>query len=162
VRASGAGAARWDRPEAAPGVGEALPGRRVGSLLRPVAQGGRLRSEPHRRVARDPLRSLVEPGGREPGQRPGVPYRADEERSGSQVRVPGDRRGEDRRADRIEAAALDGAAGRRRRAESDGVAGRGAAQARGTRSQRRDEGVTPMWYEWRAYVPATQRRRQGE
>ncbi len=42
-----------------------------------------------------------------------------QERAGAQVRLPRHGRGEDRPADRIEAAALDGLAGRRRRAAAD-------------------------------------------
>ena len=54
----------------------------------------------------DPLRPLVEPGGREPGHRPGLPHRPEEERARPQVRLPRHGRGEDRRADRVQAAAL--------------------------------------------------------
>ena len=63
----------------------------------------------------DPLRPLVEPGGREPGDRPRVPHRPDQERAGAQVRLPRHRRGEDRPADRVEAAARRGSARRRGR-----------------------------------------------
>ena len=93
VRSSRARAARRDRGEEAQGTGEALSGRRVGPVLRAVAQGGRLGAQPHRRLARGALRSLVESGGREPGHRSGVPDRADPERLGPQVRVQRDRRG---------------------------------------------------------------------
>ena len=41
-----------------------------------VAQGGRVRAEPHKGDARHPLRPLVEPGDREPGHRPRAPHRA--------------------------------------------------------------------------------------
>ncbi len=57
--------------------GAAVPGGRARAVLRAVAQGRRHRAQPDRRVARDPLRPLVEPGGRGPGDRPGVPHRPD-------------------------------------------------------------------------------------
>ena len=52
-------------------------GRRRAADLHPVAQGGRHRAEPDGRQPRLPLRSLVEPGGREPGDRPRLPDRPD-------------------------------------------------------------------------------------
>jgi len=55
-----------------------------------------LEAQLDRRLARGALRPLVEPGGREPGHRPGVPHRPDEERSGPQIRLQGNRRREDR------------------------------------------------------------------
>ena len=75
-------------------------------------KAGGVGAQPHRRLARHPLRPLVEPGGREPGHRPRVPHRPDEERAGAQVRLPRHRRGEDRRADRVEEAALAGSCSR--------------------------------------------------
>ena len=71
--------------------------------------------EPDRRLARHPFRSLVEPGGREPGDRPGVPHRPDQQRPGAQVRLPRHHRGTDRPADRRETPTVGGPAGRRRR-----------------------------------------------
>ena len=51
-----------------------------------------------RRLARGALRSLVEPGGGEPGDRPRLPHRPEAQRAGAQVRLPRHGRGEDRRA----------------------------------------------------------------
>ena len=129
-------AARRDRGEEAPGAGAAISGRRNRPVLRALAQGRRLRPEPHGGVARDPLRPLVEPGGREPGHGPRLPHRPDQERAGAQIRVPRDGRGEDRPADRIEAAAVAGSAGGRRRSAADRDDERRAAEARGARSPR--------------------------
>ena len=92
----------------------ALPGATSGvAVLRPLAQGGRHRPQPDRRVARHPLRPLVEPRRREPGHRPRLPHRPEAQRAGPQVRLPRDGRGADRRADRVEA--RPGARARRRR-----------------------------------------------
>ena len=63
----------------------ALPGRRRAVGVRALAEGGRHRPEPDRRQPRDPLRPLVEPGGRGPGDRPRVPDRPAEERAGAQA-----------------------------------------------------------------------------
>src|SRR5206468_4190825 len=58
------------------------------------------RAEPDLGGARAPLRPLVEPRHREPGDRPRVPDRAEEECARPQVRLSGDGGGEDRRDDR--------------------------------------------------------------
>ena len=51
-----------------------------------------------------PLRPLVEPGRREPGDRPRLPHRPDAERAGAQVRLRRHAGREDRRDDRAQAA----------------------------------------------------------
>ena len=76
----------------------AVPGGRARAVLRHLAQGRRRRTQPHRRLARRAFRPLVESGRRESGDRPCVSHRPDEERAGAQVRLPRDRRGEDRSA----------------------------------------------------------------
>ena len=48
-----------------------IPKRSRPAVLRHLAQGRRQRAELDRRLARDPLRSLVEPGRRKPSHRPG-------------------------------------------------------------------------------------------
>ena len=101
-----------------------------------LAQSGRLRPEPHRRIARGPFRSLVESGGGESGHRPRLPHRADEERARAQVLVSRNRGGEDRSAHRREAAAVAGSAGRRRRSAADRDERRRAAEARCARPSR--------------------------
>ena len=54
-----------------------LQQRRVGAGVPDLAQGGRHRPQPHRRRHRHPLRPVVEPGGRRPGDRPRAPHRPD-------------------------------------------------------------------------------------
>ena len=81
-RAVRAGAARRDRSRGAPRPRDPVPERRRATILHPVAQGGRHRAESHRRVARRPLRPLVEPGGRESGHRPRFSHRPAPQRSG--------------------------------------------------------------------------------
>ena len=71
-------------------AGAAVPGGRARTLLRPLAQGRRRWAQPHRRLARRALRSLVEPGRRESSHRPRVPHRPNQERAGAQVRLPRD------------------------------------------------------------------------
>ena len=100
--------------QAPQGHRRSVPARRRAALLRPLAQGGRDRPEPDRRLARHPFRSLVEPGGREPGDGPGVPHRPAAERAGPQVRLPRHDRGTHRRPDRREAPTGGGPARRRR------------------------------------------------
>ena len=56
-------------------TGRELSARGRAAVLRPLAQGRRHGPEPDRRLARHPLRPLVEPGRREPGHRPGLPHR---------------------------------------------------------------------------------------
>ena len=81
--------------------------------LHPLAASRRRRPEPDQGEPRLPLRSLVEPGRRGPGDRPGVPDRPAEERLRPQVRLARHHGREDRRHDRGEEAAL--LAGRRHR-----------------------------------------------
>ena len=73
--------------------------------LHPVAQGGRNRAQPDGGEPRVSFRSLVEPGGGKPGDRPRLPDRPDAARAGSQVRLRRNARREDRRDDRAEARA---------------------------------------------------------
>ena len=73
--------------------------------LRAVAEGGRHRPQPDRRQPRHPLRPLVEPGGRGPGDRPRVPHRPAPRRAGAQARLRRHGRGADRPDDRGEARA---------------------------------------------------------
>ena len=100
VRSRGTGPPRRNRRPEAAGPRRAVPARGRTALLRPVTQSGWDRPEPHRRVARHPLRPLVEPSYREPGDRPRVSNRPEAERPGSQVHLPGDGRGAYRRHDR--------------------------------------------------------------
>ena len=74
-----------DRRQAAPRPGGSIPGRRWAAILHPVAQGGRRRIESDGRVTCDPLRSLVESGGREPGDRPRLSHWPATQRAGAQV-----------------------------------------------------------------------------
>jgi len=84
-----------------------LPGRR-GADLPDQPEGRRRRPQPDRRRHRDPLRPVVEPGGREPGHRPRPPPRPGQ----AGVRLQADRarqhRGKDPRP-----AGTQGRAGRR-------------------------------------------------
>ena len=80
-------------------------------------QGGRHRPQPHRREPRLPLRPLVEPGRRGPGDRPRLPHRPEARRAGPQARLRRHGRGEDRPAARAEARPR--REGRRRRRELD-------------------------------------------
>jgi non-specific serine/threonine protein kinase len=75
--------------EEAQGPGAPFSGRRSRAVLRALAQGWRDGPEPDRRIARRAFRSLVEPGGGEPGHGPRLPHRPDEECPGAQVRMPG-------------------------------------------------------------------------
>jgi hypothetical protein len=60
----------------------AVRGRKA-LVLRAVAEGRRHRPDADRRLACRAFRSLVEPGGRGAGDRPGVPDRPEEERAGA-------------------------------------------------------------------------------
>ena len=99
VRAAGAGAARRDRGQEA---GETWcstfqEDENVPFFVLSLKAGGTgLNSD--RRLARGALRPLVEPGGREPGDRSRLPHRPEAQRAGAQVRLPRYGRGEDRRA----------------------------------------------------------------
>ena len=87
---------------AARGDGRPLPGRR-GARVRHLAQGRRHRPQPHPGHPRLPLRPLVEPGGRGPGQRPGVAHRPGPAGAGPPHDLRGHARGADRRAARGQA-----------------------------------------------------------
>src|SRR5205823_6066018 len=131
-----------------PGAGPAVSRGRDRAVLRPLAQGGRDRSQSHSRVARDPLRPLVEPRRGESGHGSRIPHRSDEERARTQVLVSRDGRGEDRPAHRLEAAAVRGPAGKRRRPAADRDEQRRAAEARRARSSRSLAGITPRNRTW--------------
>ena len=106
LRPARPGAARRHRGEASAGAGRARSSDEQGPpffVLSLKAGGTGLNLTAASHV--DPLRSLVEPGGREPGDRPRLSHRAEEERAGPQVRLPRHRRGADRRADREQAGA---------------------------------------------------------
>ena len=104
---AGPGAARRHAGQGAPEAGRSrFSATTRSAVLRALAQGGRHRAQPDGRLARHPLRSLVEPGGREPGHRPRLPHRPEEERAGAQVRLPRHDRGADRRADRSQEGAV--------------------------------------------------------
>ena len=92
VRPAGTGPPWRDSGEETAGDRPALPGGRPDAVPRALAEGRGRRPEPHRRLARDPLRPLVEPGGGGPGQRPGLPHRPAPERPRAQVRLPGNPR----------------------------------------------------------------------
>ena len=78
------------------GDGRPVPGRR-GAGVPAVAEGGRDRAEPDPRGSRRALRPLVESGGRGPGDRPGVPDRADPAGAGPPIDCRRHHRGPDRR-----------------------------------------------------------------
>ncbi len=92
--------------------------RRRTAVFCALAQSGRDGAEPHGRLARHPLRPLVEPGRREPGHRSRLPHRPAPQRAGPQIRLPRDHRGEDRRNDRRKNPLGRRPAGRRRRANA--------------------------------------------
>ena len=73
--------------------GAAFPGRRVGAVLRVVVEGRRRRADADGGIACRAFRSLVESGGGEPGDRPRLPHRPEEERAGAQIRLPWHDRG---------------------------------------------------------------------
>ena len=83
VRSTRVGAPRGDERQEAEGVRRPISTGRRPALLRAVAEGRRDRAEPDGGVARDPLRPLVEPRHREPGDRPRLPDRPEEERARS-------------------------------------------------------------------------------
>ena len=82
----------------------AVPGGRRARRVPAVAEGRRHRAEPHRGQPRLPLRPVVEPGGRGPGDRPRLPDRAAAQRAGAQVRLRRHAGGADRRDDRAKKA----------------------------------------------------------
>ncbi len=77
-----------------------------------LAQGGRLRPQPHRRRQRDPPRSVVEPRRRGSGLRPRAPHRPGPAGHRVPPRIEGHDRGADPRAARGQATARDRRAGR--------------------------------------------------
>lgn len=75
--------------------GAALSGRAARSAyLYPLGRGGGRRPQPHRREPRLPLRPMVEPRRRRPGDRPRLPHRPEARGAGPKARVRGHRRGE--------------------------------------------------------------------
>ena len=87
VRASRSRSSRRNSGGQAQGTREEIPGRRAHAVLRAVDQGGRRRPQSHQRLACRAFRSLVEPGGREPGDRSGLSHWAKAQRSRAQVRL---------------------------------------------------------------------------
>src|SRR5262249_17874424 len=122
-------------------------------------------------VPRDPFRSLVESGRREPGDRPRVQDRAEEERPGAQVHLQGHDRREGRRPDRVEARARVFGRRRRRRGAPDRARERRAAAARRARHPRgAGGGLRVAYYEYEddegwggypRYVPVAERREKA-
>ena len=104
--------------------------RRWAAVLRAVGQSRRHGAQPHRGVACDPLRSLVESRGRESSDRPRISNRAEEERARAQVCVPRDDRRAHRRVDRVEDEAVDRGARGRRRSTAHGAFQRTTVEAR--------------------------------
>ena len=78
-------------------------GTGVAAAVRAVAEGRRHRTDADGREPCRARRPVVEPGGRGPGDGPGVPDRATAGSSSSQIRLRGYGRGEDRRHDPREA-----------------------------------------------------------
>lgn len=70
-------------------TGRGVPEGRGTAVFRVVAEGRRNRPEPDRREPCDPLRPLVESGGGESGDRPGLPDRTAPQRAGAQVHLFG-------------------------------------------------------------------------
>ncbi len=107
------------------GAGGRIPAGR-GADLPDQPEGGRRRPEPDGGRHRDPLRSVVESGGREPGHRPRLAHRAGQ----AGVRLQADRQGHAGRKDPAAAAEEVGAGAldpvRRRVAEDGADAGRSA------------------------------------
>src|SRR5690554_5977022 len=79
--------------------GGKIPNRPGGQGLHSLAQSGRYGIKFDRRLARDSLRPLVEPGRGESSDRPGVSYRPEEERDGAPDDHQKHVRGENRRDD---------------------------------------------------------------
>ena len=103
VRTAWTGAARRDRGARSARSGAHVPGGRERAVLRAVAEGGRVGADADRGLARGAFRSLVEPGGGEPGNRSCLPHRPEAQRAGAQICVSWHSGREDRRIDRIEA-----------------------------------------------------------
>ena len=92
LEASGVECCYLDGTTTQPGGGDLVVQGRDGAGVPDLAEGGRLRAQPHRGGLLLPARPLVEPGDRGPGRRPDAPHRADAERDG----VPADRVRHDR------------------------------------------------------------------
>ena len=107
--------ARRHPEEAARRDGGPVPVRGRAVHLPAVVEGGRHRAEPHRGQSCCAPGPVVEPGGGEPGDRPGVPDRTAAHGAGAQVHLHGHARGEDRRDDRGEEGAGRPGGHRRRR-----------------------------------------------
>ncbi len=116
---------------------EALPGRPGGAVLRAVGEGRRQRPQPHGGLARGPLRPVVEPGGRGPGDRSRLPHRPAPQRARAQARLPRHRGGAHRSAHRGQAGAGARRAHGRRRDAADGAERRRADGHGGPRSASR-------------------------
>jgi non-specific serine/threonine protein kinase len=71
----------------AQGARPSIPGGRTHSVLRVVAQGGRLRAQSHRCLACGAFRSLVEPRRRKSSHRSRVPDRAVAQRAGAKIHL---------------------------------------------------------------------------
>ena len=113
------GPARNHRRDAQEEACRPVPARRRPPVLCPVAEGRRNGIESDSGLARPALRPLVEPGGREPGDGPGVPDRPAPQRPGPQVRLPRHDRRANRRPDRRKNATGDGPPGRRGGEDAD-------------------------------------------
>ena len=95
LRARRAGAARRDGGQKPESPRADVSGGRDRAVLRPVSQGRRYRIDADGGVSCRAFRSLVEPRGGEPGDRPRLPHRTEEERPGPQIRLPRHGRGKD-------------------------------------------------------------------
>ena len=132
--------------------GRALPGARRAGAVRAVAQGRRDGSEPDGGQPRDPLRPLVEPGGRRSGDRPGVQDRPAQERAGAQAHLRrhagGAHRPDDLRQEGARAAHR-----RHRRDVADGARHGPVARARRAVRRRRRGGLMAGWSYHPDYEP---------
>ncbi len=106
--------ARRRDPHPARFDGRRVPGRHRPAVADRVAQGRRHRPQPDRREPGHPLRPVVEPGGRGPGDRPCVADRPDADGQRPQAGVRGHGRGEGEPGHRRQAQARR-AGGRHRR-----------------------------------------------
>ena len=129
--------ARWHPKEAARRDGGPVPVRGRAAHLPAVVEGGRHRAEPHRSQSCCAPGPVVEPGGGEPGDRPGVPDRTAAHGAGAQVRLHGHAGGEDRRDDRGEEGAGRPGGHRRRRLADRTVHPRPPRGVRAVRGSRR-------------------------
>ncbi len=139
----------------APRHGGPLPGRR-GAGDGPVVESGRHRPESDSGHPRHPLRPLVEPGGRGPGDGPGLPHRPGQVGAGVSAAVGGHDRGSHRRPARTQAPV--GRRGdRRRRGVVEPALRRRAARTGGVRVMARRRGFGATWW-GQAWVDAIEQR----